>query len=84
MEFPVPRMCLCISGDRLFLLNVGNLSKSYYPAGKVDPFWLNIKLGDTVACMLFTPSVNACCKLPCDHTRYSESQKDFNHKVPRS
>ena len=34
---------------RLFLLNSGNMGKSYYPEGHVDPFWLNIALGETVS-----------------------------------
>jgi hypothetical protein len=36
-------------GERFWLLNASDLGKTYYPAGKVDPFWLNIALGDTVS-----------------------------------
>ena len=36
-------------GERFWLLNASVLGKTYYPAGKVDPFWLNIALGDTVS-----------------------------------
>ena len=37
------------AGDRFWLMNAGNLGKTYYPAGKVDAFWLNIAVGDTVS-----------------------------------
>ena len=37
------------AGDRFWLLNCGKLGKTYHPAGRVDAFWLNITLGDTVS-----------------------------------
>ena len=42
------RLCAAM-GERFWLLNASMLGKTYYPAGKVDPFWLNIALGDTVS-----------------------------------
>ena len=36
-------------GDRFWLLNASPLQRTYYPAGRVDPFWLNISLGETVS-----------------------------------
>ena len=49
------------------------LGKTYYPAGKVDPFWLNIALGDTVS----YEQVQISCDLFASHFVYDPDSLPF-------
>jgi hypothetical protein len=37
-----------VVGDRHWIMNAGKLATTYYPRGRVDPFWLGIGSGDFV------------------------------------